>query len=428
VVGPILSASLAFILVAGPVLGAILGLTGIILLHFAAGGATSLAVSAVWNPLTDFTLSAVPIFIILGEILLRSGLSDRIYGGLAPLFSRIPGQLLHTNIAVATVFAAVSGSSTSTAAAVGTVGISALEKRGYHLPTVVGSLAAGGTLGLLIPPSLSLIIYGATQNVSIGKLFLAGIIPGLCLSFAFMVYIFFLSLARPNLAPRSESSARLDQILRGIATIWPLPILVFAVLGTIYMGLATPTEAAALGVAAAILLGFVAGNLTLRAVWESFVNATAIFSAVALMFVGTLILSQSISILGLPTALIRFIADWGLTPLGVFIAICIVYLVLGCFFDGISLLLMTLPVVFPLVVHLGYDPIWFGVIVTILVEIGMLTPPVGMNLFVLVAIAKQRVSLLQAAAAAVPYWLIMLLSIAVFYLLPEIVLFLPSLY
>ena len=426
-IAAILGFSLAVILIVGPVLGAALGLTGIILLHFQAHNATQLAVTAVWNALTDFSLSAVPLFIILGEVLLRSGLSDRIYSGFAPLFSRVPGRLLHTNIAVATVFAAVSGSSTSTAAAVGTVGVNALDKRGYYLPDVVGSLAAGGALGLLIPPSLSLIIYGATQNVSIGKLFLAGLVPGLILAAAFMAYILIRALRSPDLVPWEEP-ASLRDILRGLAGTWPLPILIFAVLGTIYLGLTTTTESAAFGVVTAIVIGFVAGNLTLKTLWEALVQATMIFSAVALMFVGALILSQSISILGVPTALIQTINEWGLPREGVFVAICLTFLVLGCFFDGISLLLMTLPVVFPLIVHLGYDPIWFGVIVTILIEIGMLTPPVGMNLFVLVAISQQRVSLIQAAVAATPYWLIMLASIVVFYWLPGIVLFLPSLY
>jgi tripartite ATP-independent transporter DctM subunit len=424
----ILSLSLVIILTVGPVLGAAVGLAGIILLEFAAGGATQLAITAVWNALTDFTLSAVPVFIILGEILLRSGLSERVYGGLSPLFTHVPGRLLHTNIAVASVFAAVSGSSTSTAAAVGTVGFAELERRKYDLPTVVGSLAAGGTLGLLIPPSLSLIIYGATQNVSIGKLFIAGILPGVLMAFAFMVYLAVLSIMNRDLVPTDEPKANISSIIRGLISIWPLVILIFSVLGTIYLGIATPTESAALGVATAIILGFAVGNLTLTKLWQAFGHATAVFAAVALMFVGTLILSQAISILAIPTHIVEAIGAYGLSKYMTFFLICVVYLVLGCFFDGISLLLMTLPVVFPLMMHLGFDPIWFGIIVTILVEIGMITPPIGMNLYVLVAISGQRVTLAQAAIAACPYWLAMLMAIIVFTIFPSIILFLPNLY
>jgi tripartite ATP-independent transporter DctM subunit len=424
----ILAASLLALLATGAVLGAGLGLTGLLLLHFQANGATDLAVMAVWNVFTDFTLSAVPIFIFLGDILLASGISDRIYSGLTPLFHRIPGKLLHTNIAVCTVFGAVSGSSSSTAAAVGSVGYPELAKRGYHGPTIVGSLAAGGTLGLLIPPSLGLLIYGATQNVSIGKLFLAGILPGVMVACLFSLFIAVLCTLRPELVPQGTERPGLRQILLGLRNIWPLPILIFFVLGTIYLGFATATEAAALGVVAAIVLGFVWGNLTLVKLWQSFLGSTLVFGAIALIMVGTLILAQAISILGLPQALVDWVAGLGLSRYAVLLMIVLVYLVLGCFFDGISLLLMTLPITFPVVTAVGFDPIWFGVIVTILMELGMITPPVGLNLFVLVSMTGQKVSLMQAAWATVPYWLILLGAIGIFTIWPEIVLLLPSLY
>ncbi|RDD61227.1 TRAP transporter large permease [Ferruginivarius sediminum] len=424
----ILAASLVVLLSTGAVLGAGLGLVGFALLHFEAGGASQLAVMKVWNVFTDFTLSAVPIFIFLGDILLASGISDRVYNGLSPLFHRVPGKLLHTNIAVCTIFGAVSGSSTSTAAAIGSVGYPELSKRGYDGPTIIGSLAAGGTLGLLIPPSLALLIYGATQNVSIGKLFLAGIVPGVMIAGLFSLYIMALSKARPDITPDEAEKPTTADMLRGLSNIWPLPILIFFVLGTIYLGLATATEAAALGVAAAIVLGFTWGNLTPRKLWGSFLGASVVFGAIAMVMLGTLILAQAISILGMPQSIVAWAASLGLSRYAVLGMIVLLYLVLGCFFDGISLLLMTLPIAFPVITAVGFDPVWFGVIVTLLMEIGMITPPVGLNLFVLVTMSGQRVNLAQAAWATMPYWLIMLGAIVLLTLLPGIVLFLPSFY
>lgn len=410
------------------VLGAALGLTGLLLLHFPANGATGLAVTAVWNVFSDFTLSAVPLFILLGDILLASGISTRVYNGLTPLFHRIPGKLLHTNIAVSTVFGAVSGSSTSTAAAIGAVGYPELAKRGYNKPLVVGSLAAGGTLGLLIPPSLSLLIYGATQDVSIGRLFLAGIIPGLMLAAAFSLYIIFADSTRDGLTPEDHEKPTWGDIGRGLLQIWPLPILIFFVLGTIYLGLATPTEAAGLGVIAALALGFLWADLTLRRLWEAVLSTAQVFGAIAMVMLGTLILAQAVSILGLPRELVATLSDMNLSPHAVLVMVILIYLLLGCFFDGISLLLMTLPITFPLMTSMGFDPVWFGVIVTILMEIGMITPPVGLNLFVLVTITDRQVPLASAAWATVPFWLIMIAMIGVFTAFPEIVLFLPGFY
>ncbi len=424
----ILGSSMALLMVTGAVLGGALGLTGLVLLHFEAGNATSLAVQTVWNSFTDFTLSAVPLFIFLGDILLASGISGRIYNAMTPLFHRLPGKLLHTNIAVSTVFGAVSGSSSSTAAAVGSVGYPELVKRGYDPATVVASLAAGGTLGLLIPPSLSLLIYGATQDVSIGKLFLAGIVPGLMIAGFFSLYIAGLCTFRKSLTPAEAERPGWMEILRGLKEIWPLPILIFFVLGTIYMGLATTTEAAALGVVAAIVLGFLWGDLTLRKLWQSFKGSVLMFGTIAMVLLGTLILAQAISILGLPKQMVTWVSEMGLSRYEVLFAIVLVYLVLGCFFDGISLLLMTLPIAFPLMMSMQFDPIWFGIVVTILMEVGMITPPVGLNLFVLVTVAKRQVPLGTAAWATVPYWLIMLATVALFTAFPDIVLFVPSMF
>lgn len=413
--------------ISGLPIGLGLALTGMAILHFVVGGATDLAVNAIWNVFTDFTLSAVPLFIFMGEILLVSGVSGRLYSAIAPLFMRIPGKLLHTNIAVSALFGAVSGASTSTAAAIGSVAYPELEKRGYKPSVVVGTLAAGGTLGLLIPPSLSLLIYGATQQVSIGQLFLAGLLPGLMLAVMMMLYIGFIGSRGKGVVPTGEERIGLAAALLKLLPIWPIGFLIFAVLGTIYLGLATPTEAAGLGVLAAIILGFTWGGLTFELLWGAFVDSVQVFVAIGTVMLGALVLSQAISILGLPLEVLTWIESMNLTPLSVLVAVSVFYLVLGCFFDGISLMLMTLPIVFPVMTGVGFDPVWLGVIVTILIEVGMLTPPVGMNLYVLSGITENRVTLLQAAWASLPYWLILLLGVAILTAFPVIALLLPGL-
>jgi len=413
--------------ISGLPIGLGLALTGMAILHFVVGGATDLAVNAIWNVFTDFTLSAVPLFIFMGEILLVSGVSGRLYAAISPLFMRIPGKLLHTNIAVSALFGSVSGASTSTAAAIGSVAYPELEKRGYNPSVVVGTLAAGGTLGLLIPPSLALLIYGATQQVSIGQLFLAGLLPGLMLAVMMMLYIGFVESRGQGVVPTGEERIGLGAALLKLLPIWPIGFLIFAVLGTIYLGLATPTEAAGLGVLAAIILGFSWGGLTFRLLWGAFVDSVQVFVAIGTVMLGALVLSQAISILGLPLEVMSWIESMNLTPLSVLFAVSVFYLVLGCFFDGISLMLMTLPIVFPVMTGVGFDPVWLGVIVTILIEVGMLTPPVGMNLYVLSGITGNRVTLLQAAWASLPYWLILLMGVAILTAFPMIALLLPRL-
>ncbi len=403
-----------------------LALIGLGILQFAAGGASDLAVTAVWNLFTEFTLSAVPLFIFMGDIMLVSGVSSRLYTALAPFFAKIPGKLLHTNIAVSALFGAVSGASTSTAAAVGSVAYPELKRRGYDRPTVVGTLAAGGTLGLLIPPSLSLLLYGATQQVSIGKLFLAGIIPGIMLAVFMMVLIYVITKRNPHLVPVETAQINWGQAFLNLLKIWPLGFLIFAVLGTIYLGLATPTEAAGLGVAASIILGFLWGDLTVAKLWRAFVNSVQIFVAIGVIILGALILAQAISILGLPHEVMGWIKSLSLGPNAVLLAVTVFYLILGCFFDGISLMLMTLPIVFPVMTAAGFDPVWLGVIITILIEVGMLTPPVGMNLFVITGITNNEVTLIEAARAALPYWLLLLFGIVVLTVFPQIALVLPN--
>jgi tripartite ATP-independent transporter DctM subunit len=411
----------------GVALGVALGITGLIILYFFSNGATSLAIDAIWGVFNSFTLSAVPMFILLGEILLRSGISEKAYSAFAPLFRRVPGGLLHTNIAVCTLFGAVSGSSLSTAAAVGSVAYPEMSKRGYEKDTVVGSLAGGGTLGLLIPPSLSFIIYGALTETSIGKLFAAGIIPGFLVAAMFMLYLLLKCIRNPAIAPRDPNVSSFWEIFVGFRQIWPLLALIFSVIGTIVGGLATPTEAAGVGVVLAVVISTVWGDLTFTKLIDALYNSVLLFSSVGFLVLGATILAQSVSILGLPQQILETVAEAGFGAYGVLLVVVLIYLVLGCFFDGLSLMIMTLPVVFPLLTGLGFDPIWIGVIITIVIEIGQITPPVGLNLSVLTALTKNEVSLGRVAIATVPYWLIHLLAILILTIFPIIALYLPNL-
>ncbi|MCK5516687.1 MAG: TRAP transporter large permease subunit [Desulfobulbaceae bacterium] len=411
----------------GVALGAALGITGLTILYFFVNGATSLAVDAIWDVFNSFILSAVPMFILLGEILLRSGISERIYSAFSPVFRKVPGGLLHSNIAVCTVFGAVSGSSLSTAAAVGSVAYPEMVKAGYDKEAVVGSLAGGGTLGLLIPPSLSFVIYGALTETSIGRLFIAGIIPGLMVSGLFMLYILILCIRKPNISPRSTEAYGLADIFSGMKQIWPVIILILAILGSIVAGIATPTEAAGVGVVVAIFISFVWGSLTIKELGLAVYRSVLVFGSIGFIVLGATILSQSISVLGVPRDILEATVSGDIGKYAVFAIIIILYVVLGCIFDGLSLMIMTLPLVFPLLTGYGFDPIWIGVIITIMIEIGQVTPPVGLNLSVLSAITNNEVSLGRVAIATIPYWFILLLSVVILTFFPIIALYLPEL-
>jgi len=416
---------LGLTVMSGAVLGAALGLTGFAILEIFGGGVTRLGVQAVFNVLAEFTLTAIPLFILLGDVLVASGLASGIYKAMSPLFGRLRAGLLHTNIAVCTVFGAVSGSSMSVSAAVGSVAYPELSQRGYDRRLVVGSLAGGGTLGLLIPPSLSLLIYGALTDTSIGKLFLAGVLPGLMMAALFMVYIEITVRRQPSLAPQ-EPRMPWGETLRATMAVWPILVLILAVLGSLFAGIATPTESAAVGVAAAVLLGFTMGDLTWPKLAKTFLSSASTFAVIALVFMGAVILAQSISLMQLPQKMLETISGVGMSPLVLLVVIVFIYLLLGMIFDGLSMMVMTLPVVFPLMTGLGFDAIWLGVVITMMVEIGMLTPPVGMNLFVLVGITQGKVTLAEAAMGALPFWILLMVGVAILTVVPGIATWLPS--
>lgn len=418
---------LFLLLAIGVPIGVALGITSFLLLEFFVGGAFQLASTATWNTFNSFTLTAVSAFIVLGEILMASGLTSRIYSSVVPLFQRLPGKLMHTNVAVGALFGSVSGTSLATAAAVGSVAYPQLAERGYPKGGVVGLLAASGTLGIILPPSLILVIYGATQDVSVGRLFLAGIAPGLFLALAFMIYIAVKAKRNPNWLPEASDPPPWSDTLLALLGLWPIVILMMAVLGTIYIGVATPTEAAALGAFTTVAMGFLFGTLTLSRLLEALIQSVVNFGTIALIMVGAAMLTQVISILGLPLGLTNAIADLSLGKYTVFLAVVFIYIVLGCFFDGLSVMLMTLPLTFPMVMAAGFDPVWYGIAVTILIEIGMITPPVGINLFVLSTVCKGEVTVAEAARETFPYWILMLVCLAIFTAFPQIITFLPNL-
>lgn len=425
----VLVACLAALALIGAPLGIALAGTGLLLNQFfvGSGGNMVLAFEGVWNTFNNFTFSSIILFVLVGDLFFASGLSKKSYGALAPLFQRIPGQLLHTNVVVCMLFGAVSGTSSATAAAVGAAAYPELERRGYHPGAVVGSLAASGTLGLLIPPSLALILFGAMTDNSIGRLFLAGVVPGALLGLGFMVLIAIKTTLRSDLVPVKADPPGWGVTLRSLLDLWPLFILMFAVLGPLYSGIATPTESAAVGFVCALLLGSLVGEITLKNIGPIMINTTIKFGAIGLVVIGAVALKNAVAILGLPRELIELATNSGFDRYVVFALIVLAYIILGCLFDGISLLLLTVPFIAPLLIGQGFDPIWLGVIVTILIEVGMITPPVGPNLFILSTISGNRVSVGEAAMEALPYWLFLLLGIALLTLFPGVVTWLPDL-
>ena len=370
-----------------------------------------------------FALTAVPLFILLGEVLLRCGVSDTIYRGTSRLFAWAPGGLLHSNIASCALFSAISGSSPATAATVGTVAIPELAKRGYDTRMTLGSLAAGGTLGILIPPSINLIIYGMLANASVGRLFMGGVLPGIILTALFMGWIAAVAIARPGLAPRGEPFS-LPGAARGLLELWPAYFLAVIVLGGIFAGLMTPTEAAAVGSAAALLLALVLGRLSWSTLKLAVGNTLTISCMVLFVYVGAMILSSFFGVMGIPRAISSAVVDSGWSAYAVLFAVFVVYLVLGCFLDGVSMMVLTVPIVVPLLESYGFDKIWFGVVLVVLCEIGMITPPTGLNLYVIQGISQKP--LWEVVMGVAPYFFIMLFALALFTVFPQLVMWLPS--
>ncbi|MBU6436162.1 MAG: TRAP transporter large permease subunit, partial [Betaproteobacteria bacterium] len=377
-----------------------------------------------WGAASSWTLTALPLFIWMGEILFRTKLSESMFKGLAPWVERIPGRLLHTNVIGCTIFAAVSGSSAATCATIGKMTLPELQRRGYPQDMTIGSLAGAGTLGLLIPPSIIMIVYGVSAEVSISKLFLAGVLPGLLLASLFSGYIVVWALLNPGKVPPAQLSMTFMQKLHESRHLIPVVLLIAAVLGSIYAGIATATEAAAVGVLGSLVLSAVQGSLSWATLRESLMGATRLYCMIALILAGAAFLTLSMGYIGLPRHLARFVGSLGLSPFMLIMALSAFYIVLGCFLDGISMVVLTMGVLLPTVQAAGIDLIWFGIFVVIVVEMAQITPPVGFNLFVLQGMTKKEITTI--ARVTLPFFFLMCAMVLLLWWLPQLATWLPS--
>jgi C4-dicarboxylate transporter DctM subunit len=378
----------------------------------------------IWGVQNENLLTSIPLFVLLGELLLRSGIADRMYIALSAWLGRLPGGLLHTNIGSCALFAATSGSSVATAATVGTVALPSLQKRGYPVRASLGSLAAGGTLGILIPPSVNMIVYGSLTNNSIGQLFIAGLIPGLLLSGSFMVWIWLSSVASGKVI--REEKVPLGERVRALQHLVP-PLVVFGiVMGSLYFGIATASESAALGVIAALFFVWRSGKLQWAVLRGCFISTARISGMILLIIVAAFVLNLAISLTGVAETMTKWVAGLGLSATGLLLALIVFYLILGMFMDVLSMQVATIPITYPIAVALGVDPIWFGVFIVLMCELGMITPPVGMNLFVVHGIRPDKGGIEDAMWGALPYAVIMILFTMLLIVFPQIVTWLPG--
>lgn len=379
--------------------------------------------STLWTSSTSWTLTALPLFIWMGEILYRTRLSESLFRGLSPWLGWLPGRLMHTNIIGCTLFAAVSGSSAATLTTVGKMSMPELSKRGYSDFMSVGTLAGASTLGLMIPPSLTMIVYGVITNQSIPKLFIAGIIPGLVLAVMFMSYVVAWGiLKKPKI--EEEQPMTMKQRLHESRLLIPVALLIITVIGSMYSGLATATEAAALGVVGALLLAVIQRSLTFTTLLESLMGAAKTSCMIALILAGASFLTLAMGFTGLPRGLAEWVGGLDLSPFMLLIALMFVYIVLGCFLDGISAVVLTMAVVTPMLNEAGIDLLWFGIFVLVMVEMAQITPPVGFNLFVMKGLTDYSLGFIAKAAA--PMFLIMVLMAMLLIAFPDLATFLPS--
>ena len=378
----------------------------------------------VWGSASSWTLTALPLFIWMGEILFRTKLSEDMFKGLAPWVSNIPGRLLHTNIIGCTIFAAVSGSSAATCATIGKMTLPELQKRGYPDDITIGSLAGAGTLGLLIPPSIIMIVYGVASDTSITRLFIAGVFPGLMLAALFMGYVIVWSLLNPEKIPQPDFHLNFKEKIYESRHLIPVVLLIALVLGSIYVGIATATEAAALGVVGALALSAVQGSMNWRTFSESLMGATRLYCMIALILAGAAFLTLAMGYIGLPRHLAEWIGGMGLSPFWLLFGLMIFYIVLGCFLDGISMVVLTMGVILPTIQKAGIDPVWFGIFIVLVVEMAQITPPVGFNLFVLQGMTKREITYI--AKVAMPFFWLMMVAVLLVYFFPGIITWLPS--
>ncbi|MDE0111555.1 MAG: TRAP transporter large permease subunit [Albidovulum sp.] len=380
--------------------------------------------TTVWSNLSPWGLTSLPLFIWMGEILFRSNLSVSLFEGLSPILRRLPGGLLHVNIAGCSTFAAISGSSAATLATVGKMTIPQLRARGYPESMTLGTLAGASTLGLLIPPSINMIVYGVVVDESIGRLFIAGIIPGIVLSLLFAGYVFAWGVFSEQGLKMREQTASLREIGRGMVKVTPVILLIGGITGSIFFGFAVPTEAAAVGVIGALIVSASQGTLTTESFMRSLLGAVATTSMVMLLLVGSSFLNFGMSLSGLPGTLADWIGGFNLSALGLISCLMVLYLVLGMFLDGFSMILLTMVVVEPMVRNAGIDLIWFGVFMVIVGEMALITPPIGFNLFMIQGITGKDIGFV--ARAALPMFLLMLVCLFLLVAFPQMALWLPE--
>ena len=377
----------------------------------------------IWGSSSSWTLTALPLFVWMGEILFRTRISQDMFKGLAPWIQYLPGRLLHTNVIGCTIFAAVSGSSAATCATIGKMTLPELKRRGYPDDIVIGTLAGSGTLGLLIPPSIIMIVYGVTADVSISQLFIAGVLPGLLLASLFSGYIIFWALRNPTLVPPRDPAMSFTEKLRASSSLIPVVLLIIGVLGSIYAGIATATEAAGVGVIGSFILSIAQGSLNWTTFKESLMGATRLYCMIALILAGASFLTLAMGYIGLPRHLAEWIGSLGLSQLQLILALMVFYIILGCFLDGISMVVLTMGVILPTVVKAGIDPLWFGIFIVLVVEMAQITPPVGFNLFVLQGMTGRQLTYI--AKVTMPMFLLMIVAVMLVYFFPGIVTWLP---
>ena len=380
--------------------------------------------TTIWGTSSSWTLTALPLFVWMGEILFRTKLSENLFKGLSPWLSKLPGGLVHVNVVGCALFAAISGSSAATVATVGKMSIPELRKRKYPEKLLLGTLAGSGTLGLLIPPSIILIIYGVTIEDSIAKLFMAGILPGIMLAVMFMLYVIFWSILNKKLMPKSTKNFSFAEKVWGSKQLLPVIFLITGVIGSIYTGIATATEAASLGVVGALILSFFQGTLSKKTFNLSLLGATKTSCMIAFIIAGSTFLSLAMGFTGLPRNLAIWIDGMNLSPYTLLFVLTIFYIILGMFLDGISAVVLTMAIIEPMIRQAGFDMIWFGIYLVIVVEMAQITPPVGFNLFVLQSMANKDMGFI--ARSAFPLFLLMILAVIIVIIFPEIALWLPN--
>lgn len=395
-----------------------------LLLDFPLARVGSIMKGTMWRTASTWELAAIPMFIFMGEIMFRTDVSDRLFRGLSPWTNLIPGKLLHCNVVGCTLFAAVSGSSTATTATVGKITMAELKRRGYDSRIATGSLAGAGSLGLMIPPSISMIIYGVLAEQSITGLFAAGILPGLLISGLYSGYIIFRAWGSPITGDGEDVRYSAMDFARSLLDLAPILALMVIILGGIYSGVTTPSEAAALGFAASVVLVALLGQLSWAVFVDALTGATRITCMVVTILVAAGFMSSSMAYLHVPQEVAKLLAAMDLGPVGIVILIGAFYIVLGMFLDGLSIMVMTLPITLPIVVAAGWDPIWFGIFLIIMIELGLITPPIGFNLFVLQGITGKSIG--EIARGAIPFFFLMLLAAIIVTVFPQIALWLPD--